>query len=60
MSEFDKVGDIFTPNKHNISTVIKKVLEIEKKLKFVNAYDLHKRISNLEKKMEEIKENARK
>ena len=32
MAEDEKVGDIFIPNKHNISTVIKKISELEEKL----------------------------
>ena len=30
MAEDEKIGDIFAPNKHNMSTVIKKIAELEK------------------------------
>jgi len=51
MAEDEKVGDIFTPNKHNMSTVVKKIESLEKKVDdIINSEEHrkeHEKISSL-------------
>lgn len=64
MSEENKVGDIFSPNKHNISIVIKKLTKLEKKVNEIfksihgiepnEADTYNKRIEKLEKDHEAV------